>query len=476
MQKHRNSLPTLCTDMLMEPSLKSNPYTSAGHDPYRHQRRSPKLINPDAEEFIPQSKRNSRRAAQRRRTKYFKAMKKNGNIKKDNRFHRTPPAGRYASLEQRTLDSFARSSFMMQSQPSQHSPRSMASFEMMNQTHCNEMHIDLNAMAMNKSNSLVLQEWILKAKAYENISQLKFYFMQLVPNVVRLSKNQYGNFVIQRLIENSSFKMIDSMIKNIGLDLFEMATDEFACRVLQKLLKYCSDAQRDQLVTSLLREVNKLLDCRFGSYVLQVVIEVVPSDKLEVLTNEHFIPKIMNLCHDQYGSHILQHAYRFYKKEDTTQLTERIMENLIDFCQDQHANYVVQKMIYYGDKNIQNRAMEKMMPHICKLVVTKSGSNVIEECLQVATEEQCSKMLAAMTHDEETLYTIVSDQFGNYVIQKMLKRLPYVHKQKLRESLQELFKSLERKEIKLKNYAKFVLQIIDPKFDVKKGMKKQNAA
>jgi len=297
--------------------------------------------------------------------------------------------------------------------------------------------------ALDKDLSLQLQRMIAQAKAYRDFRTIEILFLQLLPEVVRLSKDPYANFVIQRIIEAANQGLVDQMSEYVKFSVLDMATHKYACRILQRIVIYSSTAKREELVQSIMNESIELLQNKFGSYVLQTVIENTNSSVLENLTKTHLEPGFYELAIDQFGSHIMQHVFRFYNTKDKEALTELVLERVIDLSNDIHGNYVVQKMVYYGNGEIRTRVIEKVLPYIASLCCTKSGSNVLEKCLQNATREESQSIVDKVVENEETLQKIISDKYGNYVVQRMLKTLPYEQRIAFSKTLMEYFDKLE---------------------------------
>ena len=64
-------------------------------------------------------------------------------------------------------------------------------------------------------------------------------FYQFLPAIFQLSRDQCANFVLQRLIENiEDQKLIDSIVERIRKHITQMATNQYACRVLQSVNKH----------------------------------------------------------------------------------------------------------------------------------------------------------------------------------------------------------------------------------------------
>mmetsp|Transcript_29873 Transcript_29873/g.45673 ORF Transcript_29873/g.45673 Transcript_29873/m.45673 type:complete len:87 (+) Transcript_29873:4418-4678(+) len=62
----------------------------------------------------------------------------------------------------------------------------------------------------------------------------------------------------------------------------------------------------------------------------------------------------------------------------------------------------------------------ELMSELIPLSKQKFSSNVIEKCLEHNTIEMNEKIVECLIHNQEHCYELLSDQFGNYVIQKCL--------------------------------------------------------
>jgi hypothetical protein len=77
-------------------------------------------------------------------------------------------------------------------------------------------------------------------------------------------------------------------------------------------------------------------------------------------------------------------------------------------------------------KNCQSGLVQRtialnLMPSFPQLSTQKFSSNVVELCFSVAEDSTKQLMIARLLEDTEGLSRIVKDQYGNYVIQSILK-------------------------------------------------------
>lgn len=346
--------------------------------------------------------------------------------------------------------------------------RGSTCLDIMEETGINETHII--AAALDRRQSLQLQKKIARAKANSNQEELESMFYQFLPEILRLSRDQYANFVLQRLIENLTSETVDAIVEKVQKDALIMATNQYACRVLQSVLTRCSEQSRLALVEGLLPDAEEMLQDNFGCYVLQKIIETVPCNKLTALMDQQLIPRYFDLSVHQYSCRVMQDVFRYFRDEEKMRITDCVLRSVLDLSRDSYGNYVVQKMIHYGDRVIREKTIDALLPHVDELCCNKAGSNILEKCLSKATEQQKIKIMQPIVEQPAELKRVVQDKYGNYVIQRLLVALPYSQRQTLINALTKHFQDYEDISL-LNDYESYVYQTIT-KNDSKKPFKR----
>jgi hypothetical protein len=134
----------------------------------------------------------------------------------------------------------------------------------------------------------------------------------------------------------------------------------------------------------------------------------------------------------------------------------------VQLTQDQYGNYVIQHVLEHGTNAERTAIISQLAPHIVALSQNKFASNVVEKCLLHGSPQQRVALVegilnspgprahpqpssssgsvsgeegeggfdaaaaAAAAEDAEAdpLYKMMKDQFGNYVVQKVLEVRP----------------------------------------------------
>lgn len=259
-----------------------------------------------------------------------------------------------------------------------------------------------------------------------NSDEKEQIFREIQPNALQLMTDVFGNYVIQKLFEHGNQvqkRMIAEHMKN---HVMELSMQMYGCRVVQKALEHVLADQQAQLVEELRADVMKCIKDQNGNHVVQKAIERVPTEHLQFVI-EAFRGQVHILATHPYGCRVIQRILEYCKPRDQASILEELHMCSTNLITDQYGNYVTQHVIQHGKPEDRAKVIKIVTAQLLTLSKHKFASNVVEKSIQYGTDEQRRLIVAQLTalHSDGSspLQLLMKDQFGNYVIQKLLGQL-----------------------------------------------------
>ena len=295
-------------------------------------------------------------------------------------------------------------------------------------------------------------------------------FQKLKKDIYPLSKEIFGNYTIQKIIDQEHYKLILQELKGKFLDL---TLHMYGCRVVQKLISIIPNEEISVIADELSQNYSKCIEDQNGNHVIQKLIEKLNEEERQKLINVIWPEKVNYFCIQQYGCRVIQKIFECCSEEESQKLLEEIYKNVVNLCQDQYGNYVIQNLLQNRHGERCKEIYEALKGRILDMSMHKFASNVIERCLHFGTNEQKEDLINEIIESKEEnghdpLTTLVKDKFGNYVIQKMIEYADPEQKEKI------IKKILNSEILKKKySYSKHVISYIEKLgYNVSTGQKK----
>ena len=295
-------------------------------------------------------------------------------------------------------------------------------------------------------------------------------FEKLKKDIYPLSKEIFGNYTIQKIIDQEHYKKILPELKGKFLDL---TLHMYGCRVVQKLISIIPNDEISVIADELSQNYSKCIEDQNGNHVIQKLIEKLNDEERTKLINVIWPQKVNYFCTQQYGCRVIQTIFDFCSEENSQKLLEEINKNVINLCQDQYGNYVIQHLLQTRHGERCKEIYEALKGRILEMSIHKFASNVIERCLHFGTKDQKENIIDEIIESNEengndALTTLVKDKFGNYVIQKMIEYAEPDQKEKIVKKI--ISSDIMRKK---DNYSKHVISYIEKLgYNVSTGLKK----
>ena len=284
-------------------------------------------------------------------------------------------------------------------------------------------------MIKSQSGSKSIQK---KIEEKQNEFATKLY-EQIKNNLVEIINDQYGNYVIQKLVEHCDKKIISQMLKklyygnngenNFKNYLLEISINPYGTRALQKMLENLGNNMTEEDINILLKfsqgNIYQMMKDINGNHVIQSIIENIKNkDHLTPIYKE-ICDNIVNIMKTKSGSCcVFPKILNNINEEDSDKMINCIIDNIEKLINDENANFAIQKIIKLNKNVYNNKIYNYLQDKIAKLSMQKFSSNVIETFIMNIPSFK-DKIIGKII-ESNSIINLLSDKFGNYIIQKSL--------------------------------------------------------
>lgn len=250
-------------------------------------------------------------------------------------------------------------------------------------------------------------------------------FNEIISSAYHLMTDVFGNYVIQKFFEFGSPEQKQALAMKVKGYVLPLALQMYGCRVIQKALESIPPEQQKEIVKELDGHVLKCVKDQNGNHVVQKCIECVEPSALQFIINS-FQGQVLSLSTHPYGCRVIQRILEHCTPEQTAPILEELHSQTEQLVQDQYGNYVIQHVLEHGRQEDKSKLINCVRGKVLQLSQHKFASNVVERCVTHASRAERAALIEEVCAFNEgsnhnALYTMMKDQYANYVIQKMIE-------------------------------------------------------
>ncbi len=264
----------------------------------------------------------------------------------------------------------------------------------------------------------------IKSNNNEKIEKNKFSNIYEIDENLKFNNkiNKYPKELFSKNKKNKKSKRLDPSdyinipLSTLSNNFFQLGKDQGACRYLQKLLDEKPNEVIYYLYYPLLQNILKLINDPFGNYLLQKMFKPMSQDQIKEIINI-LEPNIFDIGCNSHGTRVLQALIeKLTNKSLKDYFLNIITPYIIPLLKDLNGTHIVQKFAeHYPEYNpfINNIIIENS----CILATHRHGCCVIQKYIEILDKESKIKLIDSLIFN---CLILITDQFGNYVIQTIL--------------------------------------------------------
>lgn len=274
--------------------------------------------------------------------------------------------------------------------------------------------------ATDQHGSRFIQQKLESASAQDKDSILK----SALTEAQRLMTDVFGNYVVQKLLDHGGENAVRLIAAELEGRMLVLSLHMYGCRVVQKALEVLESGARAKLVRELNGHVLKCIRDQNGNHVIQKCVELVEPEAVQFIVDSVHGQAVVLAGHS-YGCRVVQRILEHGAPNQKAPIMEEIMSSIAELIKDQYGNYVIQHVVEHGTGEERAVIMGLVQAEVVQLSQHKFASNVVERCLQHGSIEEREILIEILIIGETSsnsspLNHLVRDQFGNYVVQRVL--------------------------------------------------------
>uniref|UniRef100_A0A8C7EXQ9 Pumilio homolog 1 n=1 Tax=Neovison vison TaxID=452646 RepID=A0A8C7EXQ9_NEOVI len=254
-------------------------------------------------------------------------------------------------------------------------------------------------------------------------AERQLVFNEILQAAYQLMVDVFGNYVIQKFFEFGSLEQKLALAERIRGHVLSLALQMYGCRVIQKALEFIPSDQQNEMVRELDGHVLKCVKDQNGNHVVQKCIECVQPQSLQFIIDA-FKGQVFALSTHPYGCRVIQRILEHCLPEQTLPVLEELHQHTEQLVQDQYGNYVIQHVLEHGRPEDKSKIVAEIRGNVLVLSQHKFASNVVEKCVTHASRTERAVLIDEVCTMNDgphsALYTMMKDQYANYVVQKMI--------------------------------------------------------
>ena len=245
-----------------------------------------------------------------------------------------------------------------------------------------------------------------------------FFYPAILPYVLPLVKDPFGNYLIQKLCYTLTPEQILQLLKILSTNILDIGANSHGTRVIQHIINFLKTPELIQYFITIIQPyVIPLLKELNGTHIIQKFNTDYP--KHSNIINKIVIDNCESLATHRHGCCVLQK----YLDSPDEEMKRNLINSLIDKCLvliiDQFGNYVMQSVLLLNDVEASNAIASKLVENAAYYSKHKYSSNVVEKCFDYCDDNARKKLINVLSK-AEVMNDLIVDEHGNYVIQKVL--------------------------------------------------------
>ena len=279
----------------------------------------------------------------------------------------------------------------------------------------NNIKNNINNNTNNKMNNQQKNDFKKKKpKKLDNSFYMDKPLSFLGDNINMLSKDQGACRYLQNLLETNPQETLNYLYKPLCSNILLLINDPFGNYLIQKIIIYLNEDQLYEILNIISRFFSEICNNIYGTRVIQTIIDNLKTPKVRNYFFQLLKPVVIHLLKELNGTFVVQKFSKMYE-EYTNAISDIIIEGSHILSTHRHGCCVIQKYLELNDPYLVPKLIDKLLDKSLLLIVDQFGNYVIQTILKKNNKNYGNK-LAEKIVDNVVYYA--KHKYSSNVVEK----------------------------------------------------------
>ena len=271
-------------------------------------------------------------------------------------------------------------------------------------------------------------------------------------------KNIYGNYFIQDLFQKMNKDLIQLTIDLISSEFVNIAKTPSGTHSLQSLLNYINNSEMEiSIIKAIKFKEKEMAFDEYATYVLQKIISIIPDNK-RIRLNSIIIENAKELSLNANSVFVLKKFIITNTiEENKKRLINAIKKHFLIISQNPFGNYVIQYLLEVWTIKDCELIINEIFNKIIELSSERFSANIIIYVLKYFNNNYKKKLISILCFSTNII-NLLKNKYSFYVINKTVNYMDKNSKAKFKLYLEKKMENSSSKEMKL---LKEIIALID---------------
>jgi hypothetical protein len=199
-------------------------------------------------------------------------------------------------------------------------------------------------------------------------------------------------------------------------------TSQVSSRVAQLVLERASQADAVVLSKALRGHVRGAMRSMFANYVVQKIVEVLPSESTSFIPQE-LVGVGKEVARHRFGCRIFCRLLEHGSLNDmyTKLLLEEVLEDAEFLCKHEYGNYVIRHCLEFGFIEHQRWIVQALCADLIGNAIDQNGSRVVEAALQFCGPQEQEIIIEELLADQTQFLSLAKGLSSRHIVKAVLK-------------------------------------------------------